>query len=331
MSSVGPASAGARVRDWSRLAERGSMGAVRVVAFLYRKLGRRVLELLVTPTAAYYFLRERASRRASRGYLERVWAVPQGRRSLARQPGFFSPFRHFREFSSQILDRTVLWGGGIDHFHIDHSGSEHLFALAREGRGGLLLGAHLGSFDMARQLATEYSLRLNVVMFTAHAEHINRLFEQLDPSSRVRVLQLDPGSVRTAFEIKARIDDGELVGMLADRIPAGSRERPFRVDFLGRPAPFPRSPFLLACLLGCPTFASLCIRTGPERYEARVEPLGPARRLSRRERDKGAEELARAYVRKLEETCLRAPYQWFNFYDVWGASTLPDGAPTERR
>jgi len=319
------------VRDWSRFAERGSLGAVRLVAFLYRKLGRRVLELLVTPTATYYFLRERASRRASRDYLDRVWALPQGRRSLGRRPGFFSTFHHYREFASQILDRTVLWGGGIDHFRIDHSGSEHLFALAREGRGGLLLGAHLGSFDMARQLATEYSLRLNVVMFTGHAEHINRLFEQLDPASRVRVLQLDPTSVRTAFEIKARLDAGELVGMLADRIPAGSRERPFHVDFLGRPAPFPRSPFLLACLLGCPTFASLCIRTGPERYEARVEPLGPARRLSRREREKGAEELARTYVRRLEETCLRAPYQWFNFYDVWGAPTPPDARAAQAR
>lgn len=314
-----------RRRDWTAHVERGSMAAVRLVAFLYRALGRRVLQLLVAPTAAYYFVRERASRRASRAYLERVWAVPEGRRRLGRRPGFTSPFRHYREFANQILDRTVLWGGGIDHFHIDHSGSEHLFALARQRRGGLLLGAHLGSFDMARQLATEYQLRLNVVMFTAHAERINRLFEQLDPSSRVRVLQLDPGSVRTAFEIKSRLEAGELVGMLADRIPAGSHEPPFTVDFLGRPAPFPRSPFRLACLLGCPSFVSLCIRTGPARYEARVEPLGPVRRVRREERDKAAEELARAYVHRLEATCLRAPYQWFNFYDVWGAA--PGGAP----
>jgi len=307
---------GANGRGWSELAERGSVHALHLLAFLYRTAGRRFLRLLIAPSAAYYFLREGASRRASRAYLERVWSTA-GRHRAMRRPGFFSPFFHYREFGRQILDRMVLWGGGIDQFEIDHSGSEHLFALAREGRGALLVGAHLGNFDVARQLAAKYSLRINVVMFTEHAERINRLFEALDPSSQIRVLRLDPTSVRTAFEIKARLDAGELVGMLADRIPAGSTEEPFQVDFLGLPAPIPRSPFLLACLLGCPILASLCIRTGPERYEARVEPLGPPRRLPRPERDKGAEELARAYVQKLEEACLRAPYQWFNFYDVW--------------
>jgi predicted LPLAT superfamily acyltransferase len=154
-------------------------------------------------------------------------------------------------------------------------------------------------------------------MFTAHAQRINSFFEKLDAGSTVRVLQLDPYSVKTAFAIKACIDRGELVGILADRIPAGSRERPLEVDFLGRPAWLPRSPFQLACLLGCPTFVSLCVRIGEAHYRTFVEPLTLGRKLPRRERDKGAEELARAYMARIEDTCLRHPYQWFNFHDPW--------------
>jgi len=209
----------------------------------------------------------------------------------------------------------LLWGEGLDDFEMDHEGSDYLFSLARERRGGLLLGAHVGSFDMARTLARDYGVAVNVVMFTAHAERINRLFEEIDPSSRLRVLPLDPSSMRTAFAIKACLDRGELVAILADRVPAGSREQTIALDFLGRSMAFPRSPFQLACLFGCPTFASLCLRTGPGRYFTRVAPLGPARRLPRSEREKGAEELARAYVRELEDACLRHPYQWFNFFD----------------
>jgi predicted LPLAT superfamily acyltransferase len=271
---------------------------------------------MLYPIAAYFFVRDR-SRGASRAYLARVWAHPEGRAHLPGPPGFFAPFRHYHEFAVQILDRMVLWAGGLAELRMDHSGSEHLFALQREGRGALLIGAHLGSYDMPRQLAGAYGLVLNVVMFTAHAERINRFFEQLDPKSRVRVLSLEPGSLRTAFAIKGCIDRGELVAVLADRLPPGGGETPVRVAFLGGEMDFPLSPFLLACMLGCPAYLSLCLRKGEAHYETVVRPIGGGVKIPRREREKAAAELARAWARSLEEVCLEHPYQWFNFYDAW--------------
>jgi predicted LPLAT superfamily acyltransferase len=170
---------------------------------------------------------------------------------------------------------------------------------------------------MPRPLAGTYGLVLNAVMFTAHAERINRFFEQLDPRSRVRVLSLEPGSLRTAFEVKACLDRGELVGILADRVPVGSGETPVLLPFLGHEMAFPLSPFRLACMLGCPVLLSLCVRKGDAHYETVVRPLGGGARVPRREREKAALELARAYVKGLEDACVRHPYQWFNFYDAW--------------
>lgn len=310
-----PRAEGASRVDWSRFGERGTMGALRFAVAAYRLVGRRFCLLLLYPTVAWFYLRERAWDGPSRRYLERVWERPEGRESLGRRPGPFSALRHFHEFAVQIFDRMLLWGGGLDIFEMEHRGSEHLFALKREGRGALLLGAHLGSFDMARTLARDSGIALNIVMFTANAERINRLFEELDPKSMMRVVSLDPTSVRTAFEIKACLDRGELVAILADRVPAGAHEEPIEADFLGEKRPFPRSPFLLATLLGCPVLVSLCVRTGPLRYYTWVAPISPGRRLPRAEREKGAEELARAYVGELEAACLRHPCQWFNFYD----------------
>jgi predicted LPLAT superfamily acyltransferase len=301
--------------DWSRRAESGTMGAIRFLVWVHRRLGRFAARLLLDGTVAYFYLRERAWRGASRRHLEAVWSRPEGRAGLGRRPGPLAPLLHYREFAQQAYDRMLLWGGGIDLFQMEHEGSEHLFRLAREQRGALLLGAHLGSFDMARMLAKRWGIALNIVMLTAHGERINRLFEELDPAHRLRVVPLEPGSVKTAFAVKACLDRGELVGILADRIPAASHERPIWLDFLGRRTPFPRSPFLLARLLGCPTLLSLCVRVGPARYFTRVIELDAGRRLPHAEREKGAEELARAFVSELEASCLRHPYQWFNFFD----------------
>ncbi len=302
---------------WNTVAEVGSMSALRLMAAIHRALGRRVAALLLYPIAGYFFVTAPRARRASLRYLRTLHAWSRGA-APDHPPGHADVLRHFHSFAVGVFDRMVAWGGGFEHFGFAHSGSEHLFRLARDGRGGILLGAHLGSYDMPRLLAGEHGLVLNVVMFTAHAARVNAFFERLDPSSRLRVLQLDPDSVRSAFAIRACLARGELVAFLADRPPPGAAAaRSVTVDFLGRPARIPLSPFLVACTLGAPLLTSICVRTGSGTYSAAVDLLSPGEVVPRRQRDARAAALARDYARVLEQYCRDYPYQWFNFYDYW--------------
>ena len=123
-------------------------------------------------------------------------------------------------------------------------------------------------------------MRVNVLMFTAHADRINAFFARLDPRSRVRVLPIDPDSVQTAFAVRRCVEQGEFVGILADRVPPGGRGRTEAVRFLGREAAFPTAPFELAALLGCPLLLCLCLRTGDARYEAIAHTLYEGGRLA---------------------------------------------------
>ena len=304
---------------WARTAERGSVGALRAMAWLYRRFGRSVSITLLTPIAAYFLLRDGKARRASLQYLRRLHAWPEGRRAFEREPGLLESLRHFREFAINIFDRLCVWTGEADRIEIRDEGSEHLFRLARERRGAILLGAHLGSFDMLRILSERQELKVNVLMFTRHVTQITSFFERLHPGAGLRVIPLEQGSLRAIFEIKACIDRGEFVGILGDRSGPGEHGRVATASFLGSPARFPLGPFLLAGLLGCPVLLSLCLRTGDARYETVVKPLTQGEVVPREEREKRARELLEAYARSLEEACCRAPRQWFNFYDFWDA------------
>jgi predicted LPLAT superfamily acyltransferase len=301
---------------WQSAAELGSMTAIRLMSGVYRLLGRRLSSLLLYPIAFYFFLSAPRSRRASLQYLETLheWS---GGVSPPRRPRRIDALRHIHHFALNLFDRMVAWGGNFESFDFEHRGSDILFRVAAAGKGGILLGAHLGSYDMPRLLADRHGVVLNVLMFTRQAERINAFFERLAPDSNVRVLQLEPGSVRTAFEIRACLSRGELVAILADRLPPGTRERTIELDFLGRPTRMALSPFLLACTLGCPLMTSICVRTGASSYDETVELLFDGQRVHRRHRDRRAAELAARFVRILEEQCRRHPYQWFNFYDYW--------------
>jgi len=307
-----------QARGWAALAERGSIAALRFGAAVYRVVGRPMMRVLLLPAAGYFYLTAGPVRRASKSYLDTLWSHPQGRKALARAPGQREVFRHVHQFAINLFDRFVAWGGGLEGIQFEHQGSEHLFRLKQEGRGAILLGSHLGSFDMMRLLAKEHELVINVLMFTEHAEQVNEFFERLDPGSRMRVIHMDPASTRAAFDIRDCLARGEFVGILGDRLPPMSRDAGAEQEFLGRPARFPISPYLLALVLGAPLFFAVCVRYGDATYRAVVEPLWDSGKLARGERDEKAREMLAAYVARLEDFCIEAPFQWFNFYDFWG-------------
>jgi predicted LPLAT superfamily acyltransferase len=53
-----------------------------------------------------------------------------------------------------------------------------------------------------------------------------------------------------------------------------------------------------------------------------VEPFREAIRLPRKNRDDALAALVNDYAARLEGICLRAPLQWFNFFDFWRSSPL---------
>lgn len=313
MSAVDPVNAASSA--WSQLAESGSLFALRLMRRVYRLLGRRLSSWLLWPIALYFSIVRRDGRIAQRRYLSRLRAAAP--ELDLPKPSFATCVRHTHEFSVNLFDRMVAWGGELEDIEFLHRGSEHLFSLAEQGKGAILLGSHLGSFDMMRLLAGRHGLVVNVLMYTHHAERISRFLALLDPSHPVRVISLDPSSTRTAFEIRQCLDRGEFVGILGDRIWPGDTGRREWLPFLGHPAPFSLRPFLLAGVLGAPLLFSLCVRRGPATYQAVVEPLHPGGAVPRSEREAQAREWLEQYVARLEQGCRTTPYQWFNFYDSW--------------
>lgn len=302
---------------WADIAERGSILGLRITVWCYRLFGRPLSLVLVHGIVAYFYLTGRSARRASRAYLRRVAATPDGARALGRRPGAWASFLQFRAFALSIFDRLVLWLDRSDAFAFEVVGLERYKEILARGRGAVIVGAHLGSFDALRALAQHDRRTVNILMFTRHAPRINAVFRQLSPDFEMRVIEADPQSVEAVLQIRACIDRGELVAMLADRIEAGDRGRTCRVPLFDEAVTLPQAPYLLAGLLRCPLFFMVALRQGSGRYRVIAEVLSEEVEMPRRERGKRVQELAAAYAGRLEHYCRTHPYQWFNFYDFW--------------
>ena len=278
------------------------------------------------PIVAYFFATDAAARRASRQYLCRVAAAPGGAAIVGDDPGMVQVFRHFLSFGLSIFDRVGFWMGRRSDFRLDVNGADHLERVIREGRGALVLGSHLGSFDAMRLLGSTAPIPVNVMMYTRHAEQINGLFERLatlsdEPAARVRVIPIQPGSVDHVMTARMALARGEVVAILADRTSPNEWHRASRVEFLGAPARIAQGPFRLAAALGVPVLQMVALRAGDAHYEIEVEWLADRIILPRDRRAALLDEACQTYASRLERLCLRAPYQWFNFFDYWDLTT----------
>lgn len=306
--------------DWSQIAERGSLLALRVLVGFHRIFGRPFSVVVTHGIAFYYFATDRSVRAASLAYLRRVSSRPEGAAALGRRADWVASFLHVRAFALSILDRMLLWLGRREDFRFDVSGLDEYDRLLAHNQGALVVGSHLGSFDALRALAQRDGRVVNVLMFTRNAKRINTFFEQLAPDVKMRVIQVERGSFGSVLRIRSCVERGELVAMLGDRVGPNDR-RSCRVPLLGDPVELPTAPYLLAGLLGCPVFFMVALRAGPGHYRVFAEVLSEGVELPPDTREKQVRELALRYAERLEHYCLIAPCEWFNFYDYWGEGT----------
>ena len=290
---------------WRGERERGSPRLMRLIAWLTLTFGRAPGRLLLGPICLYFIASSPRVRAALRTYLGRA---------LGRRARFADVYRLYFTFAATLHDRIYLLAGRERAFDIRVEGAEALDAALAAGRGCLLLGAHLGSFEVLRAAAAHRpELRVNVLMHARHARKVAAVLDRLGPGHAGRVIPMgEPGTLLAVQECLAR---GEVVGILGDRV--WRRERAVRCPFLGAPAPFPEGPLLLAGLLKAPVVLFFGLYRGGRRYRVHFEPFAECIELPRGRRAEALRPWLERYAARLEHYCREAPYNWFNFYDFW--------------
>jgi predicted LPLAT superfamily acyltransferase len=279
---------------WTAEKERGMVPAMQLFVWVALHLGRPLTRLLLPPICVYFVIFPGNARRASADYLRRV---------LGRRPRLRDIFRHFHTFASVVLDRIYLLNDQIDLFEISITGEEIVQDIAEAGHGCLLLGAHLGSFEVLRAVGRRQpNLHVSIVMYEENARKTNAALNAINPNLAMDVIAL--GRLCSLLEVEARLAKGDFVGVLADRGLAS--EDQLRLNFMGDFAAFPEGPFKMGALFKRPMVLMFGLYRGGNRYDVHFERFEPA-----------PEQALAAYAERLAYYARLAPFNWFNFYDFW--------------
>jgi predicted LPLAT superfamily acyltransferase len=292
---------------WLEQRERGTALAIKTAARLVLGLGHAFGRLLLYPICAYFLAFSRRARTASREYLGRVLGRPATLGDIAR---------HYLTFAKTLQDRVYFLAGRTGEFTVEQHGAEIVERVLAKGKGCVLLGAHLGSFEVLRVIGSlERKLPVNVLLYPDNAANVGALTAELCPGLQDRVIPL--GRPETLLRVRECLERGEIVGILGDR--ALKSDKMVRCDFLGAPASFPQGPLLLAAILKAPVVLFFGLYLGGRRYAIHFESFTHELAVGRRDRSAQLRPLIARYAGRVEHYCRLAPYNWFNFYDFWRA------------
>lgn len=290
---------------WVARPERSNTLAIRFIVWVALTLGRRTARLFLYPICLYFLLLAGEARTASKNYLRRV---------LGREPRIGDGFRHIHTFASTILDRVFLLNGRFDAFDVRIHLDDAARAVIESNRGCILLGAHLGSFEIMRAYADQVEgAAVTVVMYEENARKLNSVLQAINPDLIQQVIGL--GKLDSMLKVEQALQRGEFVGILADR-ELGQGGASVICEFLGTPAKFPSGPMRLAYMLKSPALLMVGVYRGGNRYDLYFEGLLDAND-ARAPRNELIRQAQQRYVARIEHHCRNAPYNWFNFYDFW--------------
>ena len=178
-----------------------------LMVWIALRVGRRTGQFLSLPACAYFYLFSPRSRAASLATLPACWVAVRRRPIvgdiIGASPPVCSTACCFSTTASNCSTSPCM-------------AKRHLTAVREQHGGCFLFGAHLGSFEVVRAASRHMSdVKTSLVMYEDNARKTTAVLNAINPAMAIDIIGLGrPGSM---LAVKDRLEDGHLVGILADR------------------------------------------------------------------------------------------------------------------
>jgi KDO2-lipid IV(A) lauroyltransferase len=191
---------------------------------------------------------------------------------------------------------------------IEVEGWEHLEAAYQSGRGGVLLGGHIGNWELTAAYIALRGYPINVVARRIYIDSLNEKLVKMRENMGMKILYRGI-SMRRMIRL---LLDNQFIGVLADQDVKDVSG--IFVDFFGHPAFTTAGPALLALASGAPIIIIRDVRQG-SRHRITVDPPILANREAPRHQE--VNRIVTLYTARLEEFIREHPSQWVWTHRRW--------------
>lgn len=283
---------------------KGTKTGYRIFVSVLRRFGLSPAYFMLRFVALHYFFFSFSSSRE-------VYSFFRQRLGYNRVAALINVYRNYFLFGQSLIDKIVLMSGIPNKFSFDFDGEHFLHAMTEEGKGGLLISAHVGNWEIAGFLLKRIDTRTNIVMFDGEHRQIKEYLDSVMTNRQVNIIVVKD-DLSHIYQISEALQQNEFVCIHADRFVEGNRT--VKMDFMGKAADFPVGPFVLAARLQVPVSFVFALKESKLHYHfyasrPKVYPVG--------KRKMQHESMMVDFIAELEAKIGKYPAQWFNYYNFW--------------
>lgn len=284
---------------------RGTLLGHRIFIFILRHFGLNPAYFLLRFVSFHYFVFSRRSNRHIYRYFRDIhhYTPIKARRAV---------YRNYYVFGMILIDKVAIYSGLAEKFTFDLEEEKHLAAM---DKGGFMISAHIGNWEMAGKKSDRIEKTMNLVMLDAEHRRIRQYLDSVMEERNIRIIPLKD-DLSHLITIRQALDHGELIAIHGDRFMQGAKT--LEADFMGKKATFPEGPFYLALRMNSPVSFAFAMKAGRKHYHFYATPpvkynIPQGKRITTED----LEPVLRDYIAALEKMLERYPEQWFNYYSFW--------------
>jgi KDO2-lipid IV(A) lauroyltransferase len=277
-----------------------------LIGFFGHLLPRRFMFWMAYLIGNFYWAVMRKDRNMVHRNLSRVLENPSEVKKAVR--------RLFINYSKYLVDYTRMDLLRQDSFYNltqGFQGKEYIDQAFSLGKGGLILTAHLGNWEMGGVFLTLMGYPLNVITAQDVETRLHDYRVRLRQVQRIKVITLNDNLSSSLAVLKA-LKANELVALLGDRDLFG---KGIPVQFFGQTILFPIGPALLTHLSEATLIPTFVLMGPKDKYICQAEPPIELQRTGNRDKDLAVN--TQRIANLMEKLIRFYPDQWYTFYDYF--------------
>ena len=280
---------------------RGTVLGYRIFVFSMKKLGLGAAYFILYFVAAYFCFFSKDSTKSIYYYFNK-------RLGYSKFKSLRSIFKSYYVFGQTIIDKVAISSGLRHKFTYEFDGVELIKDALDGKKGGILISAHVGNFEIAEHFLGELTEEMSISLLTTELEHtaIKDYLDSVTKKSNINFIFIKE-DLSHIFEINAALAQNQLVCITGDRYVQGAKY--LEEELLGAKAKFPQGPFLLASRLKVPVLFVYVMKETNKHYHL----------YARKSQAKYREDqvLLKDYTESVQWMLQKYPLQWFNYFDFW--------------
>ncbi|MCP4450377.1 MAG: lysophospholipid acyltransferase family protein [Planctomycetes bacterium] len=284
-------------------------------ALMIRATGRRFAYLCMYVVVLWYVCFCPWVRRRCRFYLDRRF--PEIKNHIARA---WHNYLRIVALGRSLVDRAAYGILGPTTLHPDFPESHRLQELLEEGNGLIIVNSHVGNWQVALSAFSFLETPVSIVMHHDNKDIDPRWFQNAGRDMPFSIIdpQEDMGGV---LQMISALQQNHVLCLMGDRV-FGNDPNTLEASFLGGAVRFPVSPYRLASMKGTPIAVMMSQKSGFSTYRLEIaDVIRVPANLGRS--NKAYEAYLQRFVEALEEYCIRHPWQFYNFHNMWEPTSQP--------